>query len=368
MEMQPPHLVCGFGYLVHLSLYHFLVFLQKLHRLRWTQFIMKKFLFLFIFCSDSLFGQNTPCESIGKMVDIGGWQIHYISFDGASTDKPTVIFESGIRGFDFDWIPIQAELQKKGINSLSYNRAGYACSQLGPTPHTFRQTVYNLHTFLQKANIRGKVVMVGASLGGLIVRQYAQTYPEHVAGLLFVDSGADDGLHYINGKKLYPSKDAPGKTIPEIKQKASDKDNNITKSREAINAIEAALKPMGYPFEKVEYPFTNLPDSIQKYRIWAFNQLDYYISNENEFLLDEKAELVRQRKNKKFLLDNIPIVILTQSGGINPKEEDIERLQMQKEMLELSKNSAQMIVENSGHHIHMEKPELIIESILKILE
>ncbi|HYI78570.1 MAG TPA: alpha/beta hydrolase [Chryseolinea sp.] len=328
---------------------------------------MKKILFLFIFSNGTLFGQNTPCESIGKKVDIGGWQMHYIYFDRASTDKPTVIFESGIRGFDFDWIPIQVELQKKGINSLSYNRAGYACSQLGPSPHTLRQTVYNLHMLLEKANIRGKLVLVGASLGGLIVRQYAQSYPENVAGLLFVDSGADDGLHYINGKKLHPSKDAPGKEIPEIRQTANEKDNNITKSREAINAIESALKPMGYPFEKVEYPFTNLPDSIQKYRIWGFNQLDYYIANENEFLLDEKAELVRQRKNKDFLLGDTPIVVLTQSGGVSPNDEDIERLQMQKEMLRLSKKSSQILVENSGHHIHMEKPELVIESISNML-
>ena len=211
-------------------------------------------------------------------------------------------------------------------------------------------------------------MMVGASLGGLIVRQYSQTYPEQVAGLLFADSGADDGLHYINGKKLYPSKDAPGKTIPEVKKMASARDNNITKSREAIDAIESALKPMGYPFEKVDYPFTNLPDSIQKYRIWAFNQLDYYVSNENEFLLDEKAELVRLRKSRDFLLGDIPIVILTKSGGVNPNDEDIDRLQMQKEMLKLSKNSSQIILENSGHHIHMERPELIIESILKMLE
>lgn len=328
---------------------------------------MNKFLFFYIFCGGSLFGQNTPCESIGKMVDIGGWKMHYIFFEGASINKSTVVFESGVRGFDFDWIPIQVELQKKGVSSLSYNRAGYACSQLGPAPHTFRQTVYNLHTLLQKTNIRGKVLMVGASLGGLIVRQYAQSHPEHVAGLVFVDSGADDGLHYINGKKLYPSKDAPGKTIPEVKRTANDKDNNITKSMEAINAIESALKPMGYPFEKIEYPFTNLPDSIQKYRIWAFNQLDYYVSNENEFLLDEKAELVKQRKSKNFLLGDIPIAILTQTGGVNPNDEDTGRLQMQEEMLKLSKNNSQIIVENSGHHIHMEKPELVIESILKML-
>jgi len=88
-----------------------------------TKTNMRKILFLFIFSSGVLFGQNTPCESIGKMVDIGGWQMHYIYFDGATTHKPTVIFESGIRGFDFDWIPIQVELQKRGIASLSYNRA-----------------------------------------------------------------------------------------------------------------------------------------------------------------------------------------------------------------------------------------------------
>ncbi len=330
--------------------------------------MIKKILFVFICFSNSAFAQNNPCESIGHIIDIGGWQMHYISFDGASTDKPTVIFESGIRGFDFDWIPIQDELRKKGVNSFSYNRAGYACSQLGPAPHTIRQTVYNLHTLLQKTNVKGKLILVGASLGGLIVRQYAQTYPEQVAGLVFVDSGNDDGLHFINGKKLYPSKDAPGKTIPEEKHTANNKDNDITKSAEAINAIESALKPMGYPFKTVEHPFTNLPDSIQQYRAWAFNQLDYYIANDNEFLLDEKATLVRQRKNKEFLLGNIPIIILTQSGGANPNDENSERLQLQKEMLKLSKRSTQIIVENSGHHIHIEKPEIVVKAILTVLK
>jgi len=300
------------------------------------------------------------------MIDLGGWEMHYILYDGGSPGKPTVIFESGIRGFDFDWIPIQEELKKKKINSLSYNRAGYACSQLGPSPHTIKQTVYNLHILLEKAKIHGKVLLVGASHGGLIVRQYAQTYPADVAGLIFVDSGNDDGLHFINGKKLYPSKDAAGKSIPEIKTMANDNDNAITKSAEAIKAIELALKPMGYPFQHVEYPFTLLPDSIQQYRIWAFNQLDYYVANENEYLLDEKAELVRQRKNKDHLLGNIPIAILTQAGGTNPGDEDIERLQLQKEMLRLSKISSQVIVENSGHHI--ERPDLVIESIEKLLE
>ncbi len=301
------------------------------------------------------------------MIDLGGWSMHYIYFNQYSPDKPTVIFESGIRGFDFDWIPIQSKLEREGINSLSYNRAGYACSQLGPSPHTFKQTVHNLHVLLQKVGIRGKVILVGASLGGLVARQYAQKYPEQVAGLLFVDSGADDGLHYINGQKLYPSMHAPGKVIPDVKTTASSKDNDITKTSEAINAITSALKPMGYPFTKVEFPFTTLPDSIQKYRVWALNQLDYYIANDNEFLLDEKAALVKLRKEKRFILGDIPLIILTQSGGENPNDEEKDRLEMQKEMLKLSRASSQVLVDDTGHHIHIEKPDLVIQSILKLL-
>ena len=41
---------------------------------------------------------------------------------------------------------------------------------------------------------------------------------------------------------------------------------------------------------------------------------------------------------------------------------------MQKDLLNLSKNSWQSIIKNSGHNIHEEAPAKIIENILEVIE
>jgi len=46
----------------------------------------------------------------------------------------------------------------------------------------------DLHALLQAAAIPGPYVLVGHSTGGLIVRLYASTYPNEVAGLALVDA------------------------------------------------------------------------------------------------------------------------------------------------------------------------------------
>jgi pimeloyl-ACP methyl ester carboxylesterase len=55
-----------------------------------------------------------------------------------------------------------------------------------------QQIVYELHTGLAKAEIKPPFVLVGHSLGGLLVRKYAREYPKEVAGLVLVDSSHED--------------------------------------------------------------------------------------------------------------------------------------------------------------------------------
>lgn len=52
--------------------------------------------------------------------------------------------------------------------------------------------------------------MVGASHGGLLIRLFAGQYPDEVVGMVLVDAGYENGIHYINGKKLRPATDAAG--------------------------------------------------------------------------------------------------------------------------------------------------------------
>jgi len=55
-----------------------------------------------------------------------------------------------------------------------------------------RQVTYELHTALQKAGEKGPYVLVGQSLGGMLVRVYAREYPKEAAGMVLVDSTHED--------------------------------------------------------------------------------------------------------------------------------------------------------------------------------
>lgn len=55
-------------------------------------------------------------------------------------------------------------------------------------PRPASAAVEDLHTLIAAADLPTPVVIVGHSMGGLLARLYAQTYPDDVAGLVFVDA------------------------------------------------------------------------------------------------------------------------------------------------------------------------------------
>ena len=57
-----------------------------------------------------------------------------------------------------------------------------------PQPRTAAAVVADLHQLFGAAGFPGPYVLVGHSLGGLLVRLYASTYPREVVGLVLVDA------------------------------------------------------------------------------------------------------------------------------------------------------------------------------------
>jgi len=98
--------------------------------------------------------------------------------------SPTVILEAGMGDSSLIWSTIQPEIANS-TRVCSYDRAGYGWSEESPFPRIANTQVEELHKLLVNASIQGPYVMVGHSLGGMIVRMYAHNYPNDVNGVTY---------------------------------------------------------------------------------------------------------------------------------------------------------------------------------------
>jgi pimeloyl-ACP methyl ester carboxylesterase len=122
-----------------------------------------------------------PAQS--KLVDVEGRKI---SFKVAGAGSPTVVLEYGLGGSSGNWDTIFPAVARF-TRVVSYDRAGYGKSELGPAPRSQERLAKELHTLLHNAGILPPYVLVGHSLGGANIRAFAYLFKDEVAGLVFVD-------------------------------------------------------------------------------------------------------------------------------------------------------------------------------------
>lgn len=303
----------------------------------------------------------------GKLVDLGGYKLH---INEQGNGKPTVVLISGSLAFSFDWYFVQKEVIKFS-KVVSYDRPGLAWSDPGPSPRTMQQDVYELHQLLLKSNLKPPFVLVAHSLGGLIARIYNKEYPNEVEGMVLVDPTSENGTLFINRKLQKVRLLSSGKKIPPIKKQI----DSLTKLPSQKD-IDDLANFMGKP--KSEFPFTLLPDTIQKIRLWARSTPGFQVADAYDFWAEELQQIYTD--SLKYRIGNKPLVVITGAKGGIPKEMDslftqneIEKISNEKRLqkmkiAELSTNNKFITAINSGHEIHIEDPELVINAIQAIIQ
>lgn len=119
----------------------------------------------------------------GRLVDIGGRRWHLReSGDG----RPAVILEAGIAASCLNWTSVQAAIGQF-TRVCSYDRASLGWSDPAGSPRTLSRAIEELNALLTASGLPEPFVLAGHSFGGLLVRCYAASYPERVAGLVLVD-------------------------------------------------------------------------------------------------------------------------------------------------------------------------------------
>jgi pimeloyl-ACP methyl ester carboxylesterase len=297
---------------------------------------------------------------VGKMIDLGGHRLH-VNCTGKGS--PTVIVENGLGDFSFDWILVQARVEKFA-RICTYDRAGYAWSDPAPKPRTFDQINLELRDALAKLGEKGPFVLVGHSYGGPLIRNFALTYPHDVAGMVQVDA-AFEGMRVGigGGKTLRLGEDAKGRSIPPPREEMQDSD------KPSLPA-DVAIPP---ELQQLDAMYKVLPDADQKLQLWAQKLIE--IQDAEASQTDWSGEYFSKwlKTSQAGTLGSIPLVVLTRAKGGYGNDQDIPGAQLEKERKEgqamltkLSTNSKQIIVK-SGHNMDVEAPEEVTAAIRTVV-
>lgn len=256
---------------------------------------------------------STP--KIEKMIDVGGRKLDCCVYGKGA---PTVVLVSGLEAPQAYWNSVIPELAAR-TTVVTYDRAGVGKSEIGDLPTHGERSARDLQALLDKLNVPKPYILVGHSYGGNVVRLFASMDPEDMGGLILEDTQHEDVL--VELRKILKGKD-----------------------------LEAFDRLMTDRFRTPEDPKT---------------EADY-------------REITREQLRESQPLPRIPFVVLTSSGraeAMRPifSDEAIGEIAksdraLNKKLAALIPGGRQIIVEGTGHDIHVDKPEALIVPLLEMIK
>jgi pimeloyl-ACP methyl ester carboxylesterase len=324
-----------------------------------------------IVCAAAVFAQTEstppPFPPPGKLIDIGGWRLHLNCVGQARPSQPTIILESGIGDFSVEWALVQPGVARFA-RVCSYDRAGDGWSDLGPHPRTMRQIVYELHTLLNKGGVKPPFILVGHSYGGVLVRLYASTYPADVLGMVLVEAGDDNPRRILPDGKLGRSSDmVKGEPIPAVKVSGPLRLSDIPPV--ALRQMKAAAQQAAQTAN--EPPRNKLPLDAQHMRSWALARVEHIAAAVNPFEHEELAVLRADRAKTQYPLGDMPLIVLTrglsEDEGPDGKAFAEEHRKDHEAIAAMSRKGKLVVAANSGHHVQIDEPELVIKAVLDVM-
>ena len=271
-------------------------------------------------------------EVPGRLFDVGGHRLHLLC---EGRGGPTVLLEAGLPGSSLAWKSVTPEI-RAFASVCTYDRAGYAWSESSASPRTSGNIVRELRALLRSAGVEPPFVVVGHSFGGLIVQLFAGRYPNEVAGMVLVDSSHPDQVH---------------RTI-EV-----DTMNTLGRGLRILGVL-------GIPRFLFRIPAGN-PDS----RNDSVRRMEDDLMRTTRSLRATASELMEMRESLREVgahrprLGAKPLVVLTEGRRRADSWYDL-----QENLTTLSRVGEWQIAERSGHFIHHDQPEIVVDAIRRTVE
>jgi pimeloyl-ACP methyl ester carboxylesterase len=294
----------------------------------------------------------------GMLVDVGGYDLHILCMGQGG---PAVLLEAGLGEFSLMWSLVQP-LVARETRVCAYDRSGYGWSDLGPNPHSAEAAVADLDAILRGTGIEGPYVLVGQSYGGLLVRLFANAYPEAVAGMVLVEASHED--MDVRGPEAY--REFAGR-------QRADWVSQLDKQRPLATFGLTALAPGN----------VSVPPALPSVKQEAYRLIKAVDGKLFAAVADEVALLPGNLSYARGAgmkgLGGIPVVVLTRGTATEAAPEmgldeaaagawtAFWRDDLQAGLARLSSNGRHEVVTNSGHEMHYDDPQAIADAILEVV-
>ena len=282
----------------------------------------------------------------GRLVRIGDHRLHYAA---TPLRGPVVVFESGLdSGGLLPWARVVAQVALFAT-AFTYDRAGIQRSERGTRPITGAAMAQDLHELLHRAGYPPPYLLVGHSLGGILLRSFVAQYPAEVRGVVLVEASHPDQLRRLPA--ALPADDAPPRWVVRLAAAVgvvrflNTSQYAGTRPNDRINLVNRAF----------------LPVSV-------------------DAVLEEQAQIPALLDEARPVMSfgDIPLRVVTGTSPTRDQEDEPDtarRLQinrawdtMQQDQLRLSTRSAQLLAPKSGHYVQLEQPEIVTAAIKQVLD
>jgi pimeloyl-ACP methyl ester carboxylesterase len=307
----------------------------------------------------------------GRRVNVDGQWLHYVEqgprlqaqSPRAPDDAPTVLLEAGISASSLSWARVMPLLSPH-VRTIAYDRGGLAWSGPHQDARLANRLVFELEGLLDAAGVRGPLILVGHSFGGLLCLMFAAKHRERVAGIVLVDPVTRCEwmpLTRIQAAKLaYGTKMAlRGALLAKLGVVRFVLFLLINGARAFPKAVSRATS--GHASGAVE----RLVGEVRKLPKYAWPLVQAHWSVPKTFLsmashLQNLPESVTQYDPERFP-PQIPLTVLSAETA-NPyavAEHHGDSLR--------SLVGEHRVVPDSGHWIHLDQPEVVADAILRMV-
>jgi pimeloyl-ACP methyl ester carboxylesterase len=282
----------------------------------------------------------------GNFYSVNGRQMH-IYCSGAGS--PAVVIETGASASWLGWQGVQPQLAQV-TRVCTYDRAGHGWSEPRPVPRDAESTVRELHALLDQAGVQRPLVLAGHSLGGLLVREYAQEFPAEVAGAALIDSSSPQQLDELPGERA---------AYNEEKQ-----DFGRALFWERVRVWSG--------WERLTGNCVDEPSKELKYLASQYNATvcrPGYVGGEDSEVMDFEATCKQAGRLKSF--GNVPLLVISRDPDQGTEQKAANRHAWDREqeaLKSLSPQSWRVIARGAGHAVHHDRLDLVVAEMTSLID